>query len=120
MEGSEAPIRRMRPCRHTGSDPIRLHDDHQRLKHASISLRQTFIKVPVFALHPHEVNSQNEDRDDQGRGSRPPNDGRAQQIIFRLVVAPATHPETEIHEWPIDWLGGQDIFLVRIGDQSVV
>lgn len=36
------------------------------------------------------------------------------------MIAPAAHAKTEVEEWPVEWLGSENVFLVRVGDESIV
>lgn len=36
------------------------------------------------------------------------------------MIAPAAHAKTEVEEWPVEWLGSENVFLIRVGDESIV
>ena len=61
-----------------------------------------------------------EERKDETRATAPPDDGRAEEVVLRLIVAPAAHAKAKSEEGPVGWLRSEDVVLVRVRDESVV
>lgn len=72
------------------------------------------VHISLFALLPE---SKYIARAPEADRSAPPDD---RQVVLGLRVAPPAHPQAKVHERPVERLGCQDIFLVRIGDERVV
>ena len=92
----------------------------QQRRSPNQSRELTSIKVFVLALHPEDVHRSDEQRCDQTNRARPPDERSTKQVILGLSVAPTAHPQTEVHERPISRRGCQNIFFVRVRDESIV
>lgn len=90
------------------------------LEHIKPILPLSWSPILILPLHSHEVESQSEDPDNHADGTAPPDNRRTDQIILDLVVCPSTHSQSEVEEGPIGWRRGENVFLVRVGHQSIV
>ena len=91
-------------------------------KHApdSDKTQLTSIHVNELPLKSQKVYSQSSKSNEQTKSTSPPDDRRSHQVVLDLSVSPTTHPQTEMEERPVKRFGGEDIFLVRVGNESVV
>lgn len=80
----------------------------------------TRIHVNILALLPQQIHSKDAHRQNQTESGTPPDNWGSNEIVFRLVVAPSTHPQAEFEPWPVSWFGSEDILLVGVGDEGVV
>ena len=80
----------------------------------------TWIHIDISSLLTHQVHHKSDDRQTQADRASPPDDRRPKEVILRLIVTPATHTKTQMHERPIEGLRGQDIFLIGVRDKCIV
>ena len=78
------------------------------------------IHVLVLPLGPEQVHSKRRNSNSQTDSAAPPDNWCTEEVILDLSIAPSTHPQSEVQEGPVKRLRSQDVFLVRIGDESVV
>lgn len=80
----------------------------------------SWLHVDVPPLHAEHVHPKREHAKHEADGGAPPDDGRADEIVLGLLVAPAAHAQAEPHQRPIRRLGREDVLFVRVRDERVV
>jgi len=80
----------------------------------------TRFHVNVFPLLPEQVKPEKKHADEQAYGGSRPDQRRANEVVFDLIIGPTAHAEPEVLERPIEWCGSQNIELVWVRNQSVV
>ena len=81
---------------------------------------RTWFHVNVFSLHTHQIHAKGNKRKDETDRAAPPDDRCAEQVVLRLIIAPAAHAKTDFEEGPLRRSGGEDVEFVGIGNESVV
>lgn len=112
--------RRKQSCRRIGNGPIPLHVNNEQLHHNLKRDVLTRLHIDVLPLHAHEVHDESEEAEAKTDSAAPPDDWRAKKVILRLTISPTAHAQTDAEERPVSWLGREDIFFVRIGNECVV
>ena len=77
---------------------------------------RTRFHVNVFPLLPKQVKPEEKYRNEQADSRSYPDQRCTDEVVFELVIAPTTHAESEVLEWPIERRGRQDVELVWVGN----
>lgn len=112
-EGHLSDIKEMLPLAF-GIKKVSTCDEHHQ------SPTRTWFPILIMPLHPEQRHAEGQDGENQADGSTPPDERVSDEVILDLVVAPAAHPETLVQPWPLGGKGGEDVFLVGVGDEGVV
>jgi len=72
--------------------------------------------VNVFPLLPKQAKPEEKYRNDQADSGSYPDQRCTDEVVFELVIAPTTHAESKVLEWPIERRGRQDVELVWVGN----
>ena len=80
----------------------------------------TWLHVDILPLLTHEVDPKSKSSENQADRATPPDDRQADEVVLRLLVAPAAHAETDAQEGPVKRLRREDVLLVRVRDEGVV
>jgi len=78
------------------------------------------VHILILPLRPEQIDSKSSNSETETDCAAPPDNWRTHQVILDLGVAPTTHPQTKMQEWPVEWLGSQDVFLIWVRNESIV
>ena len=110
----------MEPCRTSGLTEVQAPADQSDLANVQEVLPLPRLHVDVLPLLAHDVHARDERANDQADRAAPPDDGRADEVVLELLVAPAAHAQADAEERPVGRLGREDVLLVRVGHERVV
>ena len=80
----------------------------------------TVLPISIMPLFPHQVARNDKGSDEQARRSRPPHNRVPSEVVLGLAIGPAAHAQPEVEPGPVRGGRCEDVFLVRIRDESIV